>query len=184
MKLQRTWNDFSVAWELKSKEEAMANRCSKIPQVIVRSGPWHSATTFIFCVSVALGLEGGVERRWEHLCFRWCPGVVITGEAESQEGPCSCQKLSQETDNCTENVHAISFLISGSYGNKARLDPSRSASSVSVCGGEKRKGLERAWCCDNWFPYGGGSAQSSSQLPQETILSGPRAQWFLSQLSK
>lgn len=29
-----------------------------------------------------------------------------------------------------------------------------------------------------------GSTYSSSRLPGETILSGPRAQWFLAQLSK
>lgn len=39
----------------------MANRCSKVLRVIVGSGPWSSAPTFAFCVSLALGLRESEE---------------------------------------------------------------------------------------------------------------------------
>lgn len=46
-----------------SKAETMANRCFKIPQVIVQQGPWDPATIITCYVSLALHLKKGVRKR-------------------------------------------------------------------------------------------------------------------------
>lgn len=93
---QQTWNSkepksTSVQHEnykvssSQSKEETTANRCFKIPQVLVQ----NPATLFTRCVSLrAFGSWSERQRDKEikrGLCFHRCPRVVITGEAESQE---------------------------------------------------------------------------------------------------
>lgn len=136
----------------------MANRCFKIPQVIVQRGPWNPATMDRRCVSLALHLkerESDKEIR-RRLCFRWYPRGIITGEAESQEGPCCCQKASMEMNYWKYLCNFISLFRFLLKWDQIQL------SSPSVChwrraGCEGEKGMgepgKDLHCASvDWFP--------------------------------
>ena len=82
-----------------SKEESMANRCFKIPQVTGQRGFWNPATIFTHCVSLALCLKQGVMKRSGE-AFASPDAQESWSQVKQQvkSGPQGCQKSSMEME--------------------------------------------------------------------------------------
>ena len=82
-----------------SKEETMATRCFKIPQVTGQRGFWNPATIVTHCVSLALSLKEGVMKRsGEAFASPDAQESWSQVKRQVKSGPQGCQKSSMEME--------------------------------------------------------------------------------------
>lgn len=164
----------------------MANRCFKIPpssspeRVLEPSSHLQSLCEF--------------DSRSERVIKR---SKEASASSDAQESLSQVKQQVEWSTRLPETGHgdellemAVEFHASFPILIEVRTGLDSNPCLCSVCAFGDEGGVKRAerghpiLCfCEPVSLSHGGSAESTVRLPQETILSGPRAQWFLFQLS-